>query len=268
MRGSGDTSDFVRSTGQPLEMTVNGGSLLSVDVSASPRTGKVGQTFTFTATLQAPPPGASFQYVWTFDDGQTATGQTVTHRYTASGDYQPRVEVTGSGGNNARCSGTCGGPGKVDITVTGRERSPDETQGTPLGGGSAGGGTGTGGTGTGTGTGDGSSLTGGAGGSKASSQRRAPAARAERPEPREPFSSDPASGAGKTIIEGVLLQGTGRLLDGGLPQSKGGGTPKPAQGTPGTAGEGSQIAGGMLLALGVVWMGALRERRRVRLRLA
>jgi hypothetical protein len=269
VRGAGDTSDLVRSvSGQPLEITVNGGSLLSVKVSPDPRTGKVGQTFTFTATVQAPPPGASFQYVWNFDDGQTATGQTVTHRFTAPGDYQARVEVTGTGGTNARCSGSCGGPGHADVTVTGRQRSPDQTQGTPLGGGTAGGGTGTGGTGGGTGTGNGSGLTGGAGGSNSTSRRRAPTPRAERPEPREPFSSDPASGEGKTIIEGVLLQGSGRVLAGGLPQSKGGGTPKPAQGTPGTAGNASRVVGGVLLALAVVSMGALQERRRVRLRLA
>lgn len=270
VRGPGDTSDLVRSVpGQPLEMTVNGGSLLSVKVTASARTAKVGQTITFTAELQEPPPGASFSYVWNFDDGRTATGQTVTHRYDAAGDYGPSVEVTGSGGTNARCSGTCGGPGATDITITGSKRSRDQPQGTPLGGGTAGGGTGTGGTGGGTGTGNGSGLTGGAGGARqASPQRRPPAERAQRPEPRQRFSSDPASGKGKTIIEGVLLQGTGRVLDSGLPQSRAGGTPKPAQGTPGTAGEGSRIAGGMLLALGVVSMGALRERRRVRLRFA
>jgi len=219
--------------------------------------------------VREPPPGASFSYVWSFDDGQSATGQTVTHRYTSAGDYQPRVEVTGSGGNNARCSSSCGGPGRVDVTVTGRERSPDETQGTALGGGTAGGGSGTGGTGTGTGTGSGSGLTGGAaGGSPASRQRRPTAQRAQRPEPRSSFSSDPASGAGKTIIEGLLLQGTGRQLAGSLPQGSSGGTPKPAQGTPGTAGEASQIASGFLLALAIISMGALQERRRVRLRLA
>ena len=270
VRGPGDTSDLVRSVpGQPLEMTVNGGSLLSVKVTASARTAKVGQTITFTAELQEPPPGASYSYVWNFDDGRTATGQTVTHRYDAAGNYGPSVEVTGSGGTNARCSGTCGGPGATNITITGSKRSRDQSQGTPLGGGTAGGGTGTGGTGGGTGTGNGSGLTGGAGGgTQASRQRRPPAERAQRPEPRQRFSSDPASGKGKTIIEGVLLQGTGRVLDSGLPQSRAGGTPKPAQGTPGTAGEGSRIAGGMLLALGVVSMGALRERRRVRLNLA
>jgi len=117
--------------------------------------------------------------------------------------------------------------------------------------------------------GESQALTGGArGATQPSRQRRPPAERAQRPEPRQRFSSDPASGKGKTIIEGVLLQGTGRVLDSGLPQSRAGGTPKPAQGTPGTADEGSRIAGGMLLALGVVSMGALRERRRVRLRLA
>ena len=268
VRGPGDTSDRVRSVpGQPLEMTVNGGGLLSVKVTANPRTAKVGQTVTLTADLQAPPPGASFTYVWSFDDGQTATGQTVTHRYEAAGDYQPRVEVTGSGGTNARCSANCGGPGKTDVKITGSERKRDQQQGTALGGGSSGGGTGSGGSGggSGSGSGSGSGLTGG---SRSEPQRRPTAQRQQRPEPRQSFSSDPASGKGKTIIEGVLLQGTGRVLASGLPQSRSGGTPKPAKGVAGTANEGSEIAGGLLLALGVVWLGALRERRRVTLRLA
>jgi hypothetical protein len=73
---------------------------------------------------------------------------------------------------------------------------------------------------------------------------------------------------GKTVVEGVLLAGSGAPLEGGLPQGKPAGSPKPAKGVPGTASNPSQIAMSLALALAIISMGALRERRRVRLRVA
>ena len=73
---------------------------------------------------------------------------------------------------------------------------------------------------------------------------------------------------GKVVVQGVLLAGAGSPVEGGLPEGTGAGSPKPAKGVPGTPSDPSQLAMSLALALGVVSMGALRERRRVRLRVA
>ncbi|MGI8728651.1 MAG: PKD domain-containing protein [Solirubrobacteraceae bacterium] len=279
-RRSGGTTDNVPSApGTPLEVTVDGGSLLSVRASARPRKVKMGQTVTFTASVNVPPGGAQVSYTWDFGDGQAGTGATVTHRYQVSGDLQAQVKAQATGGS--QCSSVCAGVKSVDVRVTGDERRPDEPQGTPdgtggspnLGGqGGTGGGTGTGdGSGSGSGSGSGGSSGGGSGSatesapkSSATPSRQRPA----RPEPEARFSSDPTAGAGKTVVRGVLLSGPGAALAGKLPEGSEGGSPKPQQGKTGTASQGPQIGVGAVFALAVFWLGALSERRRVKLRLA
>jgi hypothetical protein len=92
--------------------------------------------------------------------------------------------------------------------------------------------------------------------------------RAERPEPHSRFSSNPQSGAGKTIVQGVLLAGQGSTIEGSLPGGSPSGSPKPRQGVRGTVDKPSQILASLALALAIVMLGALRERRSVRLRVA
>jgi hypothetical protein len=264
-RNAGEASNYVRSVpGTPLEIQVNGGGLLAVEATASPTSAKTGQTITLKAHVRFAPPGASFTYTWNFDDGGAGSGQQTTHRYTNGGDFEVLVQVRGVGGS--QCTPSCGGPGKVRVQISGQTRRPQDAQGTPLGGGP--GGTGTGGTGTGTGSGSGS---GGAGGSSGTSKgsRKPPPLRAERPEAHSRFSSNPQAGAGTTIVQGILLAGQGSAIEGILPPgSSPPGSPKPREGVPGRVENPSQLALSVVLALAVVLLGALRERRHVRLRVA
>lgn len=264
-RDGAGTSALVKSVpGTPLEILVDGGSLLAVEVTASPATAKVGQPVTFKARIRFAPPGASFTFTWNFDDGApSGSGQTVTHAYNYSSDFEPLVQVEGTGGS--QCTPRCGGPGKVRIQITGKTRAPEQAAGSPQGGGP--GGTGSGGSGSGAGSGD---ATGGtaAGTGSTAAPRKPPALRPERPESDERFSSDPQSGVGKTVVEGILLAGSGSAVEGGLPGATASGSPKPAAGVPGTVDDPSTLAIAIGLAVAMVVLGALRERRNVRLRVA
>jgi hypothetical protein len=261
---SGGSASLVTSVGgTPLEIQVGGGGLLSVEVTANPTSAKVGQTVTFEAHVKFAG-AASYTYTWTFDDGTGGSGQTTSHSYSYGGDFQVLVQVRGSGGS--QCSPSCAGPGKVNVRVIGQERRPQDAQGTPTGSGP--GGAGSGGEGTGAGSGSGSGGTGSAGATSGATSRKPPPLRAERPEAHSKFSSDPQSGAGKTIVQGILLQGQGDAIPGSLPGGAPSGSPKPREGVPGVVQQPSQIAASIALALVVIVLGALRERRRVRLRLA
>jgi hypothetical protein len=273
-RSAGGTADNVTSApGTPIEMTVSGGSLLAVEATASPSTVPVGKPVTLRARVKRAPAGAQLTYVWDFGDGTRGFGASITHTYQVSGDLQAQVKVQGSGGATPQCASVCSGVEAVDVTVTGKVRGPKQQQGLPTGSGNSGdlGGTGNGGTGTGPGSGDGTGGTANGTSSEPASQRppkNVRPQRATRPESHERFSADPNSGAGKTIISGTLLEGSGSVINSSLPQPKASGSPKAAKGTPGTSGSGISVPGSMLLAAGVMWAGALRERRRVRLRLA
>ena len=267
-RSAGGTSENVPSApGTPIEVTVDGGSLLSVRANASPRTVKIGQKVRFTASVSAPPPGAQISYTWDFGDGTTGSGDSVTHTYSISGDLQATVKAQGSGGSS-QCSSVCAGVKSVDVTVTGRERQPDQAQGTPQGGGTSSNFGGNGGTGGGTGTGDGGSGSGSGTGTQAAPNPSRNAPRPQRPEPASRFSADPKSGAGQTIVRGILLSGSGVTIAGNLPEGQEGGTPKPAEGQSGTASQISQIGIAAAFAISVFVWGALQERRRVTLRIA
>jgi len=258
----GRPGDDVRSSGtEPLRMEVDGSALLSIEASASARRVKVGETLAFGASVVVTPPGASVRFTWDFGDGSgPRIGGHVSHRFTTPGPLLVVVRAEGSGG---ACAQTCTAEEEIAVEVTGQDREPDEPPGAPTGSGSTGGlgGTGLGGTGTGSGAGSGSGADG-------ATATKPPPLRAERPEPDAPFSADPDSGKGKTIVRGVLISGSGTAIEGGLPKGAAGGSPKAAKGVPGTLDDPLQIAGSALLALAIVMLGALRERRRVRLRLA
>jgi hypothetical protein len=270
-RRAGGVSELIESApGVPLEMTVNGGSLLSVRANASPQTVRVGEKVTFSSSIAFKPP-ASYTYLWDFGDGNVGSGATVTHTYEISGVMRASVKVQGSGGSTADCSSICGGSQNVEVTVTGELRDPDEAPGSPQGSGTTGGlgGTGQGGTGTGTGTGDGPGASAGAGATTASEPKEPlPPLKAVRPDPDSPFSSDPKSGVGKIVVQGILLAGPGAEAEVTLPEATAGGSPKAAKGVPGVVADSSQLALSIAIALTIMLLGALQERRRVRLRVA
>jgi hypothetical protein len=258
----GQPSEDVSSIGdQPLRMEVGSSALLSIALTASATRVKVGETVTFHASVRVVPARAHIDYSWNFGDGTPArSGPDVSHSFKTSGPMLVTVQATGSGG---ACPQSCSGQFSIDIEVIGQQRRPNQPSGTPQGTGTVPGGSGTGGTGTGAGSGSGSSP-----GQGSPAPRRPPPLRPERPEPHSRFSADPQAVAGTTIVQGILLQGSGAAITGALPGGRPTGSPAPKQGVPGTVDNPSQIAASIALALAIVVLGALQERRRVRLRVA
>ena len=65
----------------------------------SPATPGVNQDIFFNASGSAPAPGRTItKYEWSFGDGNFASGEMVTHRYTAGGSYQVSLTVTDDAG--------------------------------------------------------------------------------------------------------------------------------------------------------------------------
>ena len=178
--------------------------------------------------------------------------------------------MRGSGGSTAQCASVCEGTETVEVTITGedarraarhagRRRRRDGL-----------GGTGTGGTGSGTGSGGGGTddTAFGALSARAAAQAAAPAD-ASGPSRTRRSPSDPQSGAGKTIVQGVLLAGAGKTIDGRAVEGRAGGQPASrSRATAGVPADPSRVGLAIGLALAIMWLGALQERRRVRLRVA
>jgi len=270
--GTNAEDNIKTSNAGPLEIVVDGGGLLAVKAKVSRTKVRTGDTVTFSARVRFPPPGAQLTYRWDFGDGTSAVGQYVTHAYTLDGDMQAQVSVRGSGGSTARCSTTCGGVAAVDLRVgeppktpKASDSSPGSGTGNPLAPGSSSGdgAAGQGGSGAGAGTGSAADAT-----SKRKREPKKPApAAAKKPDPAEP---SPDAGP---RITGVLLEGQATLPTAKLPTPKlastqAGGGPKGLQATRGGDDEPAQLSGGVALALLVMGLGALRERRHVKLRVA
>jgi serine protease len=66
----------------------------------------VGQTVTFSATGSSDPDGSIASYDWTFGDGASDSGQTVTHAYESAGDYTATLTVTDDDGATAQATVT------------------------------------------------------------------------------------------------------------------------------------------------------------------
>jgi hypothetical protein len=299
VRGGGATNgaDNVSSSNAgPLEITVDGGTLLAVRATATPKQTKPGQPVTFSARVKFPPAGAQITYHWDFGDGTTAEGQRVTHTFASDGDMQVQVAARGTNGATSACAGVCGGVAALDVRVgnpKGGSNAPDGSPGSGTGNPLA----------PGSGTGAGAGGPGGSGGGNtpgatgtdvqavvrrlareraAQHARERDAVRRKREAARRTAAADRAlrrvSPAEITrpsglVVTGILLAGQGAALT----QQQ---IPRPPTERPAGRPKGQQAARGApqddptpipvaaLLSLLVVSMGALRERRGVRLRTA
>ena len=61
-------------------------------------TGTAPLTVRFSAAGSYDPDGTIIQYLWTFGDGESATGPLVTHEYALAGTYNVQLTVTDNDG--------------------------------------------------------------------------------------------------------------------------------------------------------------------------
>ena len=252
--------DYIETSDIPLEVSVDGGDLV-VRAKANRKQVKVGESVTFEATVSGGKPGVAYSFDWDFGEGPV-NGKRVSYSPELAGVLFAQVEVRDP---DPGCTLRCGGTEQVQVDVGEAPEQPDDpaaggANGTPGGAGSAGG-TGGGGQGaTGTGTGSGSGT-----GFSSDAEGLAAAERVAGIKPSTPATPNRTLG---TTISGVLIDDTGasaRKLPGGRPAGAEAGVRAVRGGdTPGSF----PLGLGGLLALGVMWVGALRERRGVRLRVA
>jgi PKD domain-containing protein len=250
--------DFIETSDIPLEVSVDGGDLV-VKAKANRKKVKVGEPVTFDAAVSGGKPGVAYTFTWDFGEGPV-NGRRVSYSPKLAGVLFAQVEVRDP---DPGCTLRCGGTEQVQVDVGGTPKQPDAVaaggaNGTPGGAGSSGG-TGGGGQGT-TGTGSGSGT-----GFSSDAEGLAAAERLAGIKPSAPSKANTTAGV---RISGVLIDDTGtsaRELPGGAPAGGEAGVRAVRGGD--TPGDYSLALGG-LLAVGVMWVGALRERRGVRLRVA
>lgn len=80
-----------------LAIRARSGTLVQVSAKASKRKVKVGEQVSFTATLDRSAAGEDVEFSWYFDDGASAKGPEVTHRFRRPGLYDIVVGVTTPG---------------------------------------------------------------------------------------------------------------------------------------------------------------------------
>ena len=257
---SGLLHDVSVSGGAPAATTPDA-TPLSVTVSAAKETVAVGETVYLAAQVAAPA-GAQLSYSWSYGDGASSTLATPPpHAYARDGDYTAVVTVSDGSGVAPR----------ADVVI--HVGHPHRTAtGTGLGT-SNGTGSGAGGTGSGTGGTGGGANTGGTKGATQPRPAPKPVVRPPTPPVPQPGAAAKAATAHAAAVasqpvRGILLADLGSPLDLHL-------SPPPPSGSPGaahkSAGGSSGIAallGGIALALAIVGLGGLAERRRVTLRLA
>jgi hypothetical protein len=299
VRGAGGTNaadNITSSNAGPLEITVDGGTLLAVRATASTKQTKPGTSVTFSARVKFPPAGANITYHWDFGDGTTAEGQRVTHTFASEGYQQIQVAARGTNGVTAACRQVCGGVAAVDVRVgnpKGGTNAPDQSPGSGTGNPNA----------PGSGSGAGAGGPGGSGGGdtpggtgpdvqavvrrlareraaqhareRAASRRKREEARRLADEERAIRRVSPAEVTRPSglVVTGILLAGQGAAVtQQQIPKAateRPAGRPKGVQAARGSVQDDPvRIPLAALLALTVGWMGALRERRGVKLRTA
>ncbi|MCA1688879.1 MAG: PKD domain-containing protein [Actinobacteria bacterium] len=263
--GAGGPGVYISTpAGAPIDVAIQGTpqsaatpAELQVTVSAAPSEVSPGQSVSFVAEV-ANAPAAPLHYSWSFGDGATASGPAPNHAFQTDGDYPTAVTVSAGEGTSAI--------GHLVVHVGHPHR---RASGTGLGNSSATG-SGAGGTGSGKGGTGGGTGTGGQGATQPRPQPK-PAtkqpAQPTRPVGSAPQAATPApSGAAPEPVRGVLLADAGSPLD--LRPS-----PPPPSGSSGAAHKSrggssgwATVAAGIALALVVVTLGGLAERRRLILR--
>lgn len=259
IRSSGGVvTEFIETSDIPLEVSVDGGDLV-VKAKANRKKVKVGESVTFEAAVSGGKPGVAYNFVWDFGEGPV-NGKRVSYSPELAGVLFAQIEVSDP---DPGCTSRCGGSEQVQVDVGDAPEQPDDpaaggANGTPgeagSSGGTGGGGQGTTGTGSGSGTGFSSDAEG-----LAAAERLAGIKPSTPPKPQRAFG---------TTISGVLINDTGstaRKLPGGTPAGGEEGVRAVRGGdTPGSF----PLGLGGALALAIMWVGALRERRGVRLRVA
>lgn len=100
--GSTDANagDVVTAAGN-LTLRQTDSSQLQVEARASKTSVRARKAVTFSATASGAGAGEQYTYKWNFDDGTTATGAKVTHRYAKRGRYDVLVTVTTAGSDRS-----------------------------------------------------------------------------------------------------------------------------------------------------------------------
>jgi len=244
----------------PLQVNVNGGDI-SVVASVNRSEVQAGTSVTFSVRVRFGPPGAALSHEWDFGDGTPPErGKTVTHTYEFANNYQARVTVSGANGATGRCETSCAGTDDVEVTVGEPPEQPTTTTPAP---GSGTGTSGTPGSSSGTGGGGQGGTGGGSGTGTTPSAEPDPAPAAPEPKPPPP----PKKPFG-VPISGVLINDPGTTIK-KLPSGESAGAAEGPRATRGGEdGNAIEIPISGALAVAFITLGALRERRGVKLRLA
>lgn len=95
----GTPTHYVTGTSNEIYVSLEQGSILSVTASTTTK-GKItaGQAVQFEvdAPVTGQAAGETLSYRWLFDDGNTGSGSSVSHKYLVAGTYDAYLEVTGS----------------------------------------------------------------------------------------------------------------------------------------------------------------------------
>ncbi|MBV0924114.1 PKD domain-containing protein [Halomicroarcula limicola] len=97
---------------------------------SGPASAQVGESLTFDAT--ASDDGSIASYEWDFGDGETATGQSVTHSFDSEGDYTVELTVTDDEGATATATqsvSVSAAPAPASFQITNLDAPASATQG-------------------------------------------------------------------------------------------------------------------------------------------
>lgn len=91
--------DYATQSGESLTIELHDGAVLAVHASASTTSAKPGAAVTLSATASGAELGETLAFSWTLGDGDLGAGSTVVHRFAAPGTYRIVVDVRGSAGS-------------------------------------------------------------------------------------------------------------------------------------------------------------------------
>src|SRR5262245_17815909 len=102
-----ETNDRGLSGSTTQSVTVGSASLPTPNFTFSPRSPAVNEAVFFNASASTAGAGHTISaYRWTFGDGATGSGETVSHAYAAAGDYVVQLTVTDEAGQSSTSAGT------------------------------------------------------------------------------------------------------------------------------------------------------------------